>query len=162
MREESSFRAIVFYLKHQFRLCCQSEKSNYLHRVDIFAKSFDHYHCNSESINHIFVNCLVFFSLIPSIFIFKMIRSVFIVIVCTALVAESSYLAINRSSKKAESCGVPTSSMGLIVRGQSFPRGSFPWIVALLHTDFSPPRFFCGGTLISKSFVISGMYFNVC
>lgn len=53
-------------------------------------------------------------------------------------------------------CGVPKHKTGLIVNGQSFSRGDYPWIVALVYTTTSPPSFFCGGTIISSTFVISG------
>lgn len=65
---------------------------------------------------------------------------------------------VNRSKRNIETCGVPKVRVGMIIHGQSFERGAFPWIVALLHTGFNPYKFFCGGTLISKTFVISGKY----
>lgn len=53
-------------------------------------------------------------------------------------------------------CGVSKVPSGLIVRGSGFSRGDFPWIVALMQTKNQPVSFFCGGTLISSTFVITG------
>lgn len=57
---------------------------------------------------------------------------------------------------KVQSCGVSKRGSGLIVRGQRFLRGDFPWIVALILMKKNPPEFFCGGTIISATFVLSG------
>lgn len=62
----------------------------------------------------------------------------------------------NRPKRSSARCGVSKGPTGFIVRGQRFSRGDFPWIVALLHTRDGPPSFFCGGTLISSTFVVSG------
>lgn len=58
--------------------------------------------------------------------------------------------------RSANTCGVPVGSSGLIIRGQDFQRGSFPWTVALIYTGGAKEHFFCAGTLISKNFVTSG------
>lgn len=84
-----------------------------------------------------------------------MIRNILITIAAYIIVAESSVI-FNQSKKNTDACGVPKSSMGLIVRGGSFPRGSFPWIVALMYNKSTPPQFFCSGTLISPAFVVTG------
>lgn len=89
----------------------------------------------------------------------RMIRRVLIVIAILAIATESSASVISRFGRSTDNCGVPKIKTGLIVRGQSFPRGTFPWIVALLHTGFNPPKFFCAGTLISRTFVVSGNWF---
>lgn len=89
-----------------------------------------------------------------------MLRNIYIAFVISAAVVESSALSANRSRRSGDTCGVSKSESGLIVRGKNFPRGTFPWIVALLHTRTKPPQFFCGGTLISKIFVVSGEYFD--
>lgn len=86
-----------------------------------------------------------------------MIRNIFIAITVFVLVAESAALN-KRTQKSVDTCGVSEGELGLIVRGQSFPRGTFPWIVALMHTGTRPPKYFCGGTLISKNFVISAAH----
>lgn len=89
-----------------------------------------------------------------------MIRNNFISIWAFALVAGFSVLPINRSPRSVHTCGVSKTPLPLIVGGQNFTRGAFPWIVALLHTGWTPPKFFCGGTLISKTFVITGNLLN--
>lgn len=76
-----------------------------------------------------------------------------------AITEESSITAFHRVRRSADTCGVPNNDSGLIIRGKTFPRGTYPWIVALMHTGFSPPKYFCGGTLISATFVISGSLF---
>lgn len=79
-----------------------------------------------------------------------------IVLAFCALSEESFSLAVHRSRRGADTCGVLNNDSGLIVRGKTFPRGTYPWIVALMHTGYSPPKYFCGGTLISATFVVSG------
>lgn len=54
------------------------------------------------------------------------------------------------------SCGVRKLGSGLIYGGRDFTRGEYPWIVALMNTENTVPTFFCGGTLISLNFVLSG------
>lgn len=53
-------------------------------------------------------------------------------------------------------CGVPKLSLGLVVRGRNFSRGDFPWMVALTYTNTQPPSFFCGGIIISTTYVLTG------
>ena len=53
-------------------------------------------------------------------------------------------------------CGKPVQTSGLIVHGKDFKRGEFPWMVALLHKQKNPARFFGAGTLISMRHVITG------
>lgn len=87
-----------------------------------------------------------------------MIRNILVAFAITAVFVESTDLIIKRSTRNVDTCGIPKAKLGLIVSGQDFTRGAFPWIVALTHTGFRPPKFFCAGTLISKTFVISGKY----
>lgn len=89
----------------------------------------------------------------------KMMRNIFTVIVVCVIMSESSLLTVNRTLGNVKSCGASISKSGLIVHGENFPRGAFPWIVALMHTGFNPPTFICSGTLISKKIVISGNSF---
>lgn len=85
------------------------------------------------------------------------------------IVKESSALKINASAnhdwisrrliRSANECGKSKTSAGLVVGGQSLKRGDFPWIVALLFwEDIDKHSYFCGGTLISPTFVISGKF----
>lgn len=65
-------------------------------------------------------------------------------------------IAIASAVDRKRNCGVPKRLSGLIIRGESFSRGSFPWTVALLASKTQPPSYFCGGTLISSTHVVSG------
>lgn len=60
------------------------------------------------------------------------------------------------SEQALTTCGSPNRNSGFIVHGDHFKRGDYPWIVALLYTGFSPPSYFCGGTLISTKHVVTG------
>lgn len=66
----------------------------------------------------------------------------------------TNFVVVN--SNQSVACGISKGSSGFIVRGQKISRGDFPWAVALLFTGNVPPSFFCGGTLISETFVVSG------
>lgn len=85
----------------------------------------------------------------------SLIRNIAILVICFASFA-SAITIPRRVQRSAETCGVSKVNTGLIVRGQSFSRGSFPWIVALTYTKVQPPMFFCAGTIISPNFVVSG------
>lgn len=88
-----------------------------------------------------------------------MIRTICFVIVFWAVAAES-YAILDRSRRNSDTCGVPKIKFGLIVQGEDFKRGSFPWVVALTNLDSRPPNFLCSGTIISRNFVISGNIFD--
>lgn len=92
-----------------------------------------------------------------------MIRNIFLAIVFCAMVRCSSIGPISHRNRDADTCGLPNGDLGFIVHfnGQKFPRGSFPWIVALLNKGWTPPDFICAGTLISKRFVISGNFLRL-
>lgn len=84
-----------------------------------------------------------------------MTRKLFIMIaMCTVV---SSGLEANQPELTADICGVAQSKTDLAVHGQDLTRGTFPWIVALMHIDNKTLNFFCGGTIISRTFVITGM-----
>lgn len=64
---------------------------------------------------------------------------------------------LETSQENKNTCGVSQVYTGLIYQGHSFLHGAYPWIVALKKK--SPhylPKFFCGGTIISSNFVLSG------
>lgn len=61
-----------------------------------------------------------------------------------------------RFSESAAACGTNSRSGGLIVRGDGFKRGDFPWTVALVYLEDDQPFLFCGGTLISANHVVTG------
>lgn len=58
-----------------------------------------------------------------------------------------------------DACGVSRIRQPLIMNGNTFTRGTFPWIVALNYQGFNETKFFCAGTLISTTFVMSGKSF---
>ena len=58
----------------------------------------------------------------------------------------------------AERCGKPYRGAGFIIGGDNFKRGDYPWNVALMWKNKTPPEFFCGATLISLSHVITGEF----
>lgn len=59
-----------------------------------------------------------------------------------------------------DNCGVPHRLRGNISGGRGFPRGSFPWMVALLYDDsVNEPKYFCGGSLISLKHILTGKVF---
>lgn len=64
----------------------------------------------------------------------------------------------NETSVQSEksTCGVPKVKAGFIVGGDNFSRGDFPWIVALSLIINNNTAFFCSGTIISSTFVLSG------
>lgn len=72
------------------------------------------------------------------------------------LVYAISILKSHEVQSSDGACGVSKVPSGFIVRGNSFSRGEFPWIVALMQTRIQPVSFFCGGTLISSTFVVTG------
>ena len=55
-----------------------------------------------------------------------------------------------------KACGIPSQITSLIIRGNDFQRGAWPWMVALMTKKTSPPSFFCGGVLVSSTKVLTG------
>lgn len=75
--------------------------------------------------------------------------------------ASASVLSANDSSSRVkrgpnDACGVPSQSTSLIIRGSDFQRGTWPWMVALLEKTVTPPRFFCGGVLVTSKKILTG------
>lgn len=68
---------------------------------------------------------------------------------------------VQRHKRQELSCGVPRSEASFVSRifeGESFDRGVWPWMVALLNNKSTPPKFFCGGTLITNKKVVTGKF----
>jgi secreted trypsin-like serine protease len=62
-----------------------------------------------------------------------------------------------RVKRTALSCEIPSVNRGYVINGSEFARGSYPWMVALMFVeDGEPPRYFCGGSLISTKHVLTG------
>lgn len=85
-------------------------------------------------------------------------KNILIVIVAFA-VASCSVKVIKPQSYNATS-EISEYNLRLIAVARNRAKYSFPWMVALMHTKNSQPKFFCGATLISKTFVISGDLFE--
>lgn len=51
---------------------------------------------------------------------------------------------------QSSKCGVAAKGVSLIVRGNDFSRGKWPWMVALVLRAKNRNGFFCGGVLISQ------------
>lgn len=74
-------------------------------------------------------------------------------------VVRGSKLGNSRSKRFAnDACGVPSQTTSLIIRGDDFQRGAWPWLVALLQKAVSPPKLFCGAVLVSPKKVITGEF----
>lgn len=69
---------------------------------------------------------------------------------------------VQRHRRQEASCGVPSTQTGLhlsrIFDGESFDKGAWPWMVALLNRKSTPPKFFCAGTLITNKKVVTGKF----
>lgn len=72
---------------------------------------------------------------------------------------DASAIITNRFQRSTDTCGVPVKISGYVYYGRRFSRGDFPWIVALMTTKYTQQLdYFCGGSLISKTFVVSGKH----
>lgn len=81
-----------------------------------------------------------------------------IILLSLVLCSSALDIKLDRFTRQASSCGVPnTQGSGLIYGGDSFSKGAWPWMTALLFRKASTPKFFCAGTLISKTKVVTGM-----
>ena len=61
-------------------------------------------------------------------------------------------------SSSNQVCGVPAKGDGLIHHGNNFPRGKWPWTVALMQQTNNGSVFICAGTLISKTKVLTAAH----
>lgn len=82
-----------------------------------------------------------------------MIRNIFITVVMSAYLFDESTGALK--FKKITGQSAAGGGWG---SSPEAGRTIFPWIVALAHIGTQQRKIFCGGTLISKSFVLSGEY----
>jgi secreted trypsin-like serine protease len=67
-----------------------------------------------------------------------------------------STISCERFKRNSNSCGIPSQSTSLVIGGDEFPRGSWPWMVALMNRNITPPELFCGGILVSENKVLTG------
>ena len=81
------------------------------------------------------------------------------VVVLLVVLMFISLCASGRSPRQtvAGKCGKRFPGAGAIFRGARFKRGEYPWNVALLYK--TPPKFFCGATLVSLLHVVTGEFF---
>lgn len=77
-----------------------------------------------------------------------------------ALTKNPSQLRSKRYSN-SEPCGTPTQSTSLVINGNDFQRGNWPWMVAMMEKTTSPPRFFCGSVLVAENKILTGKYQTV-
>lgn len=82
----------------------------------------------------------------------------FVCVTCQSLSSsnntEFSYSRHKRS--ESDQCGIPSQTTGLVIGGEEFIRGQWPWMVALMQKNSTPPKLFCGGVLISSNKVLTG------
>lgn len=55
-------------------------------------------------------------------------------------------------------CGVPSQSIGLIIKGNNFTRGKWPWMAALMLKQNDTNKFICGGVLVSTTKVLTAAH----
>lgn len=55
-------------------------------------------------------------------------------------------------------CGTHSAASGLILNGTKSVKGFWPWKVALFQKDSKTTKFFCGGVIISRTFVITAAH----
>lgn len=58
----------------------------------------------------------------------------------------------------SSACGVPSSDIGLVIKGNDFNRGTWPWIVAVMTRKSGKTSFHCGGVLVSRTKVITAAH----
>lgn len=61
-------------------------------------------------------------------------------------------------SNVACQCGIPLNSASLVIRGEGFDRGAWPWMVALKQKVGTVYHFFCGGVLISTTKILTAAH----
>ena len=91
-----------------------------------------------------------------------LVKFVLILIVFSCALAQNfTRLSPRRLKRQSQSCGVPfEKSVGLIVGGEKFKRGAWPWMVAMLKREKKENKFFCSGTLVSTTKVVTGENLN--
>lgn len=79
------------------------------------------------------------------------------ILVLICLVVDHSFAKKSLFKRDTNTCGSPYRVRGLVLGGREFQRGDFPWMVALLKKEnFEPPKYRCGGTLISLKHILTG------
>lgn len=70
--------------------------------------------------------------------------------------ADASPKFRSKRASNSERCGTPSQSTSLVINGNDFQRGNWPWMVALMLKTTTTPRLFCGGVLVSANKVLTG------
>lgn len=89
----------------------------------------------------------------------QIILCLFFIHICFS---NSEYVIKSRYKRNVDGCGVATQSVQLMLGGERFERGLFPWMVAILkktgevNRDEYSPHYFCGGTLIGAKHILTG------
>lgn len=53
-------------------------------------------------------------------------------------------------------CGKGSRITPTMIGGETFERGTYPWLVALIYTGNNMSNFFCGGVLVNETTVLTG------
>lgn len=88
-----------------------------------------------------------------------MLREILLYFTAMILLTQSVFgvnVTLERVKRGNDECGVPSQGTSLIIRGNDFQRGAWPWMVALMVKSSSPPKLFCGGVLVSATKVLTG------
>lgn len=72
---------------------------------------------------------------------------------CLSIIVLISILESGSSSQ----CGIPAKSVSLIVKGDNFTHGKWPWMVALLQRS-NGNKFFCGAVLVSMTKTVTAAH----
>jgi hypothetical protein len=91
-----------------------------------------------------------------------LLKFVLILIVFGCVSAQNfTHLSPRRLKRQNQLCGIPfKGSTGLIFGGETFDKGTWPWMVAMYtRKNNMEKKFFCSGTLVSSSKVVTGEKF---
>lgn len=86
----------------------------------------------------------------------KFLSALVVLLVNTEIVWGSNASPSKVKRNDNQSCGLPSQTTSLIIGGNDFQRGAWPWMVALMVKSTLPPKLFCGGVLVSSTKVLTG------
>ena len=87
----------------------------------------------------------------------RVVRSLVVILLVLIFISLCASGTVQRR-KTAGKCGKPNRAAGAIFGGANVKRGDYPWNVALMKKHKTLPEFFCGGTLVSSSHVVTGEF----
>lgn len=86
---------------------------------------------------------------------------IFVLINCVSLIDLNNTSDISRAKRQNVACGVSSKKdVALIINGEEFAKGTWPWMVAMFKKTNAKEEFFCGGTMVSTDKVITGCKVN--